>query len=294
MDRSTAAGQIRTRLDVLFAAAAPKAVILRRGPRTHWRLIDWDLRKDTFTPGQWMKGLIRLWDLSPSGEKLIYWAAQHHASAYWRRTTYRRSRLSGSYDPMTAASLKPPRPGRRIPRYMRDAYAGSGKTRHLPADVDGTWTAVSTPPFFTALAIWPAFGHWTGGGLFRTERNILVMEPESRMTPIENVPIPASTLIDCWFGSGHGLNRSASGPSQGVDLPAGPFRRALTEAGAHWIEWIHIAGHDLLFACDGCVYRLPRWQDVLPGDYLRSAKQIADFRDMRFEPIAAPPKAMRW
>lgn len=56
---------------MLFASRAPVAVILRRGPRTHWQLILWDTRRDTFTPGQWMKGLVKLMGLSPSGDKLI-------------------------------------------------------------------------------------------------------------------------------------------------------------------------------------------------------------------------------
>ena len=84
MDQPAAStGKVRTRLNVLFAAAAPRAVILRRGPRTHWRLITWDLRKDIFTPGQWMVGLVRLCDLSPFGDKIIYWAAQHRRRELW-------------------------------------------------------------------------------------------------------------------------------------------------------------------------------------------------------------------
>jgi hypothetical protein len=42
----------RTRTSVLFAADAPKAVILRRGPRTHYHLIAWDTATDTSEPGE--------------------------------------------------------------------------------------------------------------------------------------------------------------------------------------------------------------------------------------------------
>ncbi len=42
----------RTRIDVLFARDAQKAVILRRGPKRHFHLIDWDLKTDTLTYGQ--------------------------------------------------------------------------------------------------------------------------------------------------------------------------------------------------------------------------------------------------
>lgn len=284
------AGQVRTRLSVLFAAAAPKAVILRRGPRTYWRLINWDLETDTFTPGQWMRGLIKLCDLSPSGDKLIYWAAQHHASG--PRRDSRRSLTSRPFDPLTAPASKPPRPGRRIPRYMRGVYR---MPKQAPARLGTTWTAISTPPYFTALAFWPAFGHWTGGGLFQTDRRILVMEPATRMVPIENVPIPKYMDIECWFGSGHGLNRSARRASEGESLWSGPFSEALTGGGAKWVEFVHAdADGDLLFACDGCVYRLPKWKDVDPPDFLRMARRLADFRDMTFEGIAAPPHAMQW
>ena len=27
----------------------------------------------------------------------------------------------------------------------------------------GSWTAISKPPYFSALAIWPSLGRWTGG-----------------------------------------------------------------------------------------------------------------------------------
>lgn len=287
MDQTPAAASpYRTRLFALFAADAPKAVILRRGPRTHWRLIAWDLRPDVFTPGQWMRGQISLCDLSPNGEKLIYWAAQYHPSAPWQLTS-RRLLPGRRYEPMTAPAAKPPKPGRRIPRYMRGAYRGP---QQRPARLDGTWTAISTPPYFTALALWPAFGHWTGGGLFQDDRSILIQEPETRMVPIENIPIPQSIRVGCWFGSGHGLNPSARRPAD----PDVVLRRALTDFGATWVEWVHHEGDDLLFACDGCVYRLAGGRMATSADELRAAKRIADFRDMRFERIAAPPDALSW
>jgi hypothetical protein len=35
-----------------------------------------------------------------------------------------------------------------------------------------SWTAISKPPYFTALAFWPKGDCWGGGGLFDTERNL--------------------------------------------------------------------------------------------------------------------------
>ncbi len=167
MQPESAQPSFRTRIEALFAARANRAVILRRGPRTHYRLIAWDLSTDTFTPGQWMKGLVRLCDLSPDGQTLIYWAAQYHSTAVERRLRVRvrgkAAELGAGYDPLKAAASKATkrliRRGRKVPRYMRgDVAMGS-----LPpaAENTGTWTAVSPVPYFTALAIWPAFGPWS-------------------------------------------------------------------------------------------------------------------------------------
>jgi len=110
-----------TRLFGICARDAERVVILRRGPSKHVLLITWDTRRHEFQSGQWFKGRVyeERCDLSPSGDKLVY----------------------------LAANQKPP------------YYA---------------WTAVSRPPFFTALALWPNHGTWGGGGLFESERSILL------------------------------------------------------------------------------------------------------------------------
>ncbi|MBO9874475.1 MULTISPECIES: hypothetical protein [Xanthomonas] len=38
----------------------------------------------------------------------------------------------------------------------------------------GTWTALSRPPFFTALALWPKGDCWGGGGMFEDEQTLLL------------------------------------------------------------------------------------------------------------------------
>ena len=37
-----------------------------------------------------------------------------------------------------------------------------------------SWTAISRPPYFTAVAMWAKGDGWGGGGLFKTERRILL------------------------------------------------------------------------------------------------------------------------
>lgn len=44
-------------------------------------------------------------------------------------------------------------------------------------DDDGVgeaWTAISRPPYFTALALWPSIGSWYGGGVFTSERDVML------------------------------------------------------------------------------------------------------------------------
>ncbi len=68
-----------TKLYCILARDAEIGVIFRRGPSRHVRLINWNLTKNTFEPGQWFKGRIyaQKSDLSPNGTKLVYFAAKH-------------------------------------------------------------------------------------------------------------------------------------------------------------------------------------------------------------------------
>ncbi|MDV0440336.1 hypothetical protein [Xanthomonas sacchari] len=53
----------------------------------------------------------------------------------------------------------------------------------------GTWTALSRPPFFTALALWPKGDSWGGGGMFEDERTLLLNHrPREGRDPF---PMPA-------------------------------------------------------------------------------------------------------
>ena len=64
------------RVHIIFAREADYAVIIRRGPSKKVCTIGWDLKKNTFKLGQWLKGRIyeRRCDLSPDGKHFIYFA----------------------------------------------------------------------------------------------------------------------------------------------------------------------------------------------------------------------------
>ena len=295
----------RVRMWALFASGADKAVILRRGPRTHYQLIDWDLRRDVFKPGQWMRGHVWLCDLSPSGDRLLYWAHQYAPSAHWRRALaelQRRATRESPYDPQTTEtrnrSPKRRQTRRKVPRYMRETGKPPAEPRWGSAvrRNEGVWTAISRPPFFSALAIWPSFGHWTGGGMFLSENEIVLQD--DNVTPKQNVPVPASFAIHSSFAPE--FRNKALTPNAWRMCKLDPVLRdsiavALKKAGAAWIEWMAPRKNgDLLFACDGRIYRLAKWQDVTPEEYLAGAKDLADFRWARFEKVAPPDRAMQW
>lgn len=298
MPSPTAPPTFRTRTDVLFASRAPVAVVLRRGPRTHFQLVLWDTRRDVFTPGQWIKGLVKLMDLSPGGDKLIYWAAQYHSSARWLRPRETDAEL-GPYDPLTSTKhvmrrMQARHPKRKLPRYLTGVAPG------LPAarEVQGVWTAVSTPPYFSALAIWPSIGHWTGGGFFATEKRIVLFEGDCGLTPIENVRIPSTIRVSPWDAVtallpppptlAHNPLRQPTEQQIEIEL-------ALKDAGARFVDWVHVAaGGDILFACDGCIHRHPGVPARIGPDILRGARRLIDLSANRFELIRAPNAAMRW
>jgi hypothetical protein len=67
--------------------------------------------------------------------------------------------------------------------------------------------------------------------------------------------------------------------------------RDVTEIGrSDWADWDHSG--DLLFAKDGCLYRLRCKRGLL--DPLDGAKKIADFSNMKFEMREAPREVLRW
>jgi hypothetical protein len=137
-----------TRLSVLLARQARVAVVLRRGPTKHVLLVRWDLTDDSFESGQWLKGRIyeRRCDLSPRGERFLYFAASYRAPLQ-------------------------------------------------------TWTAVSRPPFLTALAIWPKGDAWGGGGLMKSENEILLNHPTTALDVVRlPKPIKMSPLANAGRG----------------------------------------------------------------------------------------------
>lgn len=273
-------------LKVLFAAGARKAVILRRGPREHHHLIQWDLEADEFQRGQWLRGVVRLADLSADGARLIYWAAQYH-----------RPRARPSADPyyQPAPDLVRARSQRRIPRYVRQQTSPASPAPRI--DCFSTWTAVSKPPYFTALAIWPSLGTWTGGGHF--DRDGAIHVAEFSPDPITNAgppDVPIHLAQSSLMRSERiGAMRSARfGDVEGVARQS-DVALELYMAGAQRIHWVDLPPQTgATFAYDGRVYRSGASPSAAPAAVVAGARLIADFTNLTFEQVPPPPYALQW
>jgi hypothetical protein len=135
------------RLYAILARKAPVAVVFRRGPSKQVLLVLWRTDTDEFFEGQWFKGRIyeRRCDLSPSGKRLIYFAASYKKPFF-------------------------------------------------------SWTAISRPPYLTALALWPKGDCWGGGGLFEREAEILLNHRSGEMDLAEGFSLPRYVKVKA-FGA---------------------------------------------------------------------------------------------
>jgi hypothetical protein len=289
------------RLYAILARKAPIAVVFRRGPSKQVMLLLWHTDTDTFHEGQWLKGRIyeRRCDLSPSGKRLMYFAA-----------TYK--------EPFRS------------------------------------WTAISKPPFLTAVAFWPKGDGWGGGGLFKSEREILLNHRSDEMTLGEGFRLPNGInvaslgehsgwgedspimdqrlLRDGWrlFQRGHhikynfdskiwiGFNPpeiwAKTNPNKNKNYDLHEVTSGLHERDGSWYITEHLivdkrsettislgrtdwadwcSNGELLFAKDGRIYRLSfgkggRFRPV------EDAKLLIDLNDRKFEAKEAPSEAKSW
>jgi hypothetical protein len=252
----------------IVARDAPVAVVFRRGPTRHVRLIRWDLRTDVLTLGQWLVGTVYTGPsgLSADGELLVYYA----------------------------------RKGRQ------------------------TFTAVSRPPYFTALAFWE-HAWLTGGGFFDGNRRLVLGVKFEN--PREGGDIPHDVeLTDVWeyFWKGRQFtawsdvvpqspeaNHGFRSETPGVYEKSSPSGSALlltrvplrARTYGYWLEgapgidltsvdWADWAPDgSLLVGAAGC---LLRYRANGAGGLDTNSVLVADLRGQVFEGIVPPEAALRW
>lgn len=186
-----------------------------------------------------------------------------------------------------------------------------------------TYTVLSRPPYYTALALWPKGDTWGGGGTFAGDRDIVLDHFSKTLAPGFAWPSPfrvelADSGADALLAR---LKASREPPPswQKRENEAAWTKRCVGDvclmaserrvsqflaqleyalvydtynvslAGARWAD-IDTNG-DVLFAVGGALYRL-HLDDVshamTKNDPLARSRLLADFSDMQFEPVMAP------
>jgi hypothetical protein len=194
------------RLDFVFAAKAPVAVILRRGPTRSVKMIIWHTNTDRFEDGEWWRG--RVYEdkcgLSPDGRLFVYFGYQ------WK------------------------------PRYVPEGFFA--------------FTAVSRPPNFRPVALWPADGTWGGGGHFTDNKRLVLNYGEGAL------PEPHPLYPPQGFETaGHASCSADTRPNQGFRLDPVEY------PGADWLGKDHTGRR--VFTKAGALYRLVRNQEILVRDF---------------------------
>src|SRR6266487_2292851 len=134
------AKEVPARLFVILARKASKGVILRRGLSKWVELILWHTRSDTFDHGQWFHGRIY--------ERACDLSPDGSMFLYF-----------GS-------------------KYHLQKWAPS--TQNYDPSILYEWTAISKPPYFTALAMWPHTPLESFGGVFLDNRKVVLRGSSER------------------------------------------------------------------------------------------------------------------
>jgi hypothetical protein len=87
-----------------------------------------------------------------------------------------------------------------------------------PKGIGSTWTAVSRPPYLTALALWRGIGTWGGSGVFLDDRTVLVAtggwkhhpaHPPGPLCVLEYNSLkrgdPRRDVVPCWQNEWEGI-----------------------------------------------------------------------------------------
>lgn len=287
------------RLYAILARESNQAVIFRRGPSDKVLLVRWDTLTDTFEAGQWLRGRIyeRRCDLSPDGDLLLYFAAN------WRKP-YRSWTALSRPSFLKALALWP----------KGDGWGGGGhfvsRTKivlnHRPAEM-ALAAGFSVPRW---LKVYP-FGDRPGWG-----EDDPIWSTRLQRDGWSLVSYPAGTKDDfgtkVWIEFSPAITWRKPNPVSpkryslvmaitGIKERGGPWyltEHTVNRQEEHadklgrtdWADWSHSG--DLLFAMDGCLYRVPCKRGTL-GE-LESAAKIADFSKLEYEPKKAPEIATRW
>lgn len=276
---------------VVLARQAPIGAIFLRAPGNWTQLIKWNTATDTFDMGQWFRGRIyeRRCDLSPSGDKLIYFAAKHHLRR--AHPSYTSTWTAISRIPYLTALALWPNGGTTYhgggvffteDRIGLNSYVhrASNPARDSPAEAHPDHRP---PPGVQVLPL--AF---TSGDQLLPLR--LVRDGWTLTTPgdvHEDGSVPRGCLVRPSRRQPHQLQLAFDHQVARYSLTGATTQPAVDEVlvGASWADWDHDGR--LVFARDGKLFRLR-------GEHPAQVQLVADFHDRRPDRITAPAWARTW
>jgi hypothetical protein len=268
------------KLYCIFAREAGTAVIFRRGPSKHVRLITWDLKTHTFTPGQWFNGRIYAdkADLSPDGTKLVYFAAKHHLAVHPELSTW----VAVSTPPFLTAHVLWSKIGTwdGLSLFENNAQLALGTYRS-----DSSLTPHDGFELPKQLSLtrrpWPGyfFKFAEHDRLIRDGWIVQAGDPLYRSKILEQVPV----IYRKSGAAKLNLQLAAKGAS------AGDYYFELCDDSGNAValkaDWADVRGGVVYYSQGGKLFRM-----CPPGP----AIELADFTDMTFENIEAPDWAKVW
>lgn len=74
-------------------------------------------------------------------------------------------------------------------------FAAKHTTRQLLSDFTDAWTAISRPPYLTALALWPKGDCWNGGGLWNDDGSLVLNHRPFQSVPHPDFPPPPALQV---------------------------------------------------------------------------------------------------
>ncbi|MCL4188739.1 MAG: hypothetical protein KJZ85_14125 [Rhodobacteraceae bacterium] len=267
------------RLWVLTAAAAPAAVILRRGPSAAMATLGWDRDRHQLTPGQPLAGRIAPFrsDLSPDGRHLVVFAGTGHARAQAAGVGRAAWWTAVSRAPWLSAILVVP---------MADAWCGGGAFTadgrlwlNGVAAAAGEWPAELGPPAGPGAFPASTDGFHLGALHAATQRlRGWIHAGGERYAAVLTRPLEGGWLLERRFVLA-APGRALVAAAHALVEPAGG--RRLDRPG--W-EWADRHGPCLQFAAGGALHEAPL--DAVAG--IGPARQVADVAAVAVPPRPAP------
>ncbi len=272
------------RLHVLLARSSTQAVVLRRGPSKEVCVIGWDRKHDTFEEGQWLRGRIyeRRSDLSPDGRYLIYFAMNGHGD----------SETGGSWTAISRA----PYLHALVLLAKGDCWHGgglfTGPTRYWLNDGYGHRVLRDSRHVKRDLEHRPPA--YYGGECPGVYYNRLVRDGWTLREHVKQDRNKAVTVFEKDLGGGGWLLRKLAHEEIGAPVGKGCYwdehelerpEHGVKIACPDW-EWAEVDGGRLVFASQGCLYRVPRPKGG--ATELEAPKLLHDFNGMQFVARPAP------